>query len=228
MRRGGALFTDDLSRTRLDEPAAVAAFTEWAELYTKYKVPQQMNHLTRFRTGEAPIVLADLSFYNTLSLYASEIRGLWQLLPVPGTAGAGGVPDRSLGSEVTAAVAFESDAAADDCWAFLRWWTQADTQTAYAYAMEDRLGISGRVPTANLAAFERLAWPAADREAIRTQRTFVRPVPEIAASYVYDRYLCTAVRYTIERNADPREMLLEQNKKINDENRIRRREFGLS
>ena len=228
MRRGGALFTDDLSRTRLDEPAAVEAFTEWAELYTKYKVPQQMNHLTRFRTGEAPIVLADLSFYNTLSLYASEIRGLWQLLPVPGTAGVDGVPDRSLGSEVTAAVAFESAAAADDCWAFLRWWTQADTQTAYAYAMEDRLGISGRVPTANLAAFDRLAWPAADREAIRTQRAFVRPVPEIAASYVYDRYLCTAVRYTIERNADPREMLLEQNKKINDENRIRRREFGLS
>ncbi len=51
--------------------------------------------------------------------------------------------------------------------------------------------------------------------------------PEIAGSYVFDRYLCTAVRYTIEKNADPREILLEWNKKINVENQIRRKEFGL-
>ncbi len=226
-QHGGELFTEDLSRTRLDEDEAVAAFTEWSELYTKYKVTQQMNHLTRFRTGEAPIVLFNMSFYNTLSLYAPEIKGLWQLCMVPGTVQEDGSIDRSIGSTPTSAVIFSTAASPEACWEFLKWWTSADVQTEYAWGMENALGASGRVLTANLEAFDNLAWPVADRETIKAQREFVRDVPEIAGSYVFDRYLCTAMRYTIEKNADPREILLEWNQKINVENEIRRREFGL-
>ena len=226
-QHGGKLFTDDLSRTRLDEAEAVSAFTEWSELYTKYKVTQQMNHLTRFRTGEAPIVLFNMSFYNTLSLYAPEIKGLWKLCTVPGTVQEDGTIDKSIGSTPTGAVAFATTKSPEDCWNFLKWWTSAETQTGYASGMENALGASGRVLTANLEAFDNLAWPVADRNTIAEQRSYVREIPEIAGSYVFDRYLCTAVRYTIEKNADPREILLEWNKKINVENQIRRKEFGL-
>lgn len=226
-QHGGTLFTEDLSRTRLDEAEAVSAFTEWSELYTKYKVTQQMNHLTRFRTGEAPIVLFNMSFYNTLSLYAPEIKGLWKLCTVPGTVQEDGTIDKSIGSTPTGAVAFATTKSPEDCWNFLKWWTSAETQTGYASGMENALGASGRVLTANLEAFDNLAWPVADRNTIAEQRSYVRDIPEIAGSYVFDRYLCTAVRYTIEKNADPREILLEWNKKINVENQIRRKEFGL-
>lgn len=227
LQQGGSLFTDDLSATRLDEPVGVAAFTEWSELYTKYKATQQMNHLTRFRTGEAPIVFANLEFCNTLSLYAPEIRGLWRMAPIPGVKQADGTIDRSIAGTVTGAVAFANTKQPEACWAFLKWWTSAEAQTNYAWEMENVLGVSGRVMTANLDAFNRLAWSTADRRTIADQREYVRGVPEIAGSYVFDRYLCTALRYTIERNADPREMLLEWNKKINTENHIRRQEFGM-
>ncbi|MDD6236595.1 MAG: extracellular solute-binding protein, partial [Clostridiales bacterium] len=226
-QHGGTLFTEDLSRTRLDEAEAVSAFTEWSELYTKYKVTQQMNHLTRFRTGEAPIVLFNMSFYNTLSLYAPEIKGLWKLCAVPGTLREDGTIDRSIGSTPTGAVAFATTKSPEECWKFLKWWTSAETQTGYASGMENALGASGRVLTANLEAFDNLAWPVDDRKTIAEQRSYIRDIPEIAGSYVFDRYLCTAVRYTIEKNADPREILLEWNKKINVENQIRRKEFGL-
>ena len=62
---------------------------------------------------------------------------------------------------------------------------------------------------------------------MREQRAFIQGVPEIAGSYVVDRYLCTGIRYAIKNGGSAREILLDWNKKINVENQIRRKEFGL-
>lgn len=55
----------------------IQAFEEWADFYSKYKVPQKMDQLTYFRTGEAPIIIAPYTFYNNLAAGAPEIEGLW-------------------------------------------------------------------------------------------------------------------------------------------------------
>ncbi|MHB8963304.1 MAG: extracellular solute-binding protein [Saccharofermentanales bacterium] len=225
-QHGGTLFNEDLSRTRLDEEKAIYAFTEWSRLYTKYKITEQMNHLTRFRTGEAPLVIANLSFYNLLSLSASEIKGLWRIMPIPGVAQPDGSIDRSIGSLSTGAVIFRNSKNVGASWDFLKWWVSYETQLDYTREMENLQGVSGRIMLANKAAFEGMSWPVKDLKTIRAQRENIEDVYEIAGSYVLDRYICTALRYTIEKNADPREILLDWNKKINTENEIRRREFG--
>lgn len=226
-QRGGALYNDDLSATRLDEPEGIAAFQEWSELYTKYKVTEKMDLLTRFRTGDAPIVISRVSFYNLLTFSAPEIRGQWSVHPVPGTQREDGTVDRSIGSTPTGSVIFRGAANPEACWRFLKWWTSAEIQQKYSQEMENLQGASGRVMTANPEAFDALPWPREDAVVMREQRAFIQGVPEIAGSYVVDRYLCTGIRYAIKNGGSAREILLDWNKKINVENQIRRKEFGL-
>lgn len=78
------IFTPDGSRCLLDTPAAIEVFTQWTELYTKYKVDKTLNETDYFRTGEAPIVLSVYTLYNTLSVSAPEIKGLWGMAPGAG------------------------------------------------------------------------------------------------------------------------------------------------
>ena len=226
-QRGGHLYNEDLSKTRLDEQEGIAAFEQWSELYTKYKITEKMDQLTRFRTGEAPIVLASVSFYNILSLSAPEIRGLWKVATVPGIQNTDGTVDKSMGSTPTGTVIFRNAKNPQASWEFLKWWTSAATQLAYSREMEGLQGASGRVITANVEAFNALSWPVADAKIMAAQREFIKGVPEIAGSYVVDRYLCTGIRYAIKNGGDPREILLDWNKKINIENAIRRKEFNI-
>lgn len=226
-QHGGALFTKDLDRTRLDEEDGIAAFEEWSRLYTKYKITEQMNHLTRFRTGEAPIVISNLSFYNILSISAPEIKGLWSVSAIPGIRMENGTINRSCGSTPTGTVIFKNVRDSEACWKFVKWWTSDTVQAKYSREMENVQGASGRVISANLKAFNALSWPVKDLQIMNEQRKSIVSVPEIAGGYVLDRYLCTALRYTIEKGGDPREILLDWNKKINVENKIRRKEFGL-
>ena len=60
------------------------AFTQFCELYTKYGVPLKIDLLTHFRTGEAPLVIHNVSFGNELSVSAPELSGLWEMVPFPG------------------------------------------------------------------------------------------------------------------------------------------------
>ena len=186
-----------------------------------------MDLLTRFRMGDAPIVITMVSFYNKLALSAPEIQGQWSVHPVPGTRREDGTVDRSIGSTPTGSVIFRNAANPQACWQFLKWWTSAEIQQKYSQEMENLQGASGRVITANLEAFDALPWPREDAAVMREQRAFIQGVPEIAGSYVVDRYLCTGIRYAIKNGGSAREILLDWNKKINVENQIRRKEFGL-
>ena len=70
-----------------------------------------MDLLTRFRMGDAPIVITMVSFYNKLALSAPEIQGQWSVHPVPGTRREDGTVDRSIGSTPTGSVIFRNAAA---------------------------------------------------------------------------------------------------------------------
>jgi hypothetical protein len=94
--------------------------------------------------------------------------------------------------------------------------------------MEILQGPSGRVPTANLEAFSELSWPARTMKTMNEQRAYVKGLPELPGSYVVGRYLCTALRYSVGTGGDPRGILYEWNKKINNEIKARRQEFNMN
>ena len=226
-QNGGTLYNGDKSRTALDSQESIEAFSQWTELYTKYRLPQKMDPLTRFRSGEAPVVLQPLNFYNSLSVAATEIRGLWDFAPIPGTLKEDGSIDRSEGAGGTGAVIFKNAKDPALAWEFIKWWTSADIQSKYGQEMECIQGVAARWMTANREAFEKLPWPSQAAKNIALQRESVIGVPEVPGSYILPRYIGTAVRLSIDNAYPPQDAILDYNAKINEEIRLKREEFGM-
>ena len=225
-QNGGEFYNEEKSATLLDNNTALEAFEQLMSLYTKYKVTTQMNHWSRFRSGEAPIILQPFTYYNTFESTAPELRGLWDMAPVPGTMRDGEI-NRTTSNVVTGSVIFANAKDPEASWEFLKWWLSADTQTAYSQGLENLMGPAARVPTANLEAFERMSLPKDTLAMINTQREQVKALPEVPGGYMVNRSINAAIRTTISIGGNGSEILLDRNKLINKEIDLRRKEFGL-
>lgn len=225
-QQGGAVYGENGKETALGSETAIHAFTQWSELYTKYNVSQKMDTLTRFRTGEAPIIIAPFTFYNTLSASAVEINGLWEMALLPATETEEGL-DRSAVSAATGCVMFKNTDQAEASWEFLKWWTREETQSAFGRELEILYGEAGRWPTANEEAFSSLAWDKETLSTLLEQKTYVKGLEEIPGGYMTTRYIATAIRIVINNAVNPREAILDYSQQIDKEIRLKRIEFGL-
>ncbi|MDR0293994.1 MAG: extracellular solute-binding protein [Oscillospiraceae bacterium] len=234
---GGKYYNEGATRSALDSEEAYQAFKLYTELFTDYKLDKDTSVEERFRTGEAPIIIQDYIFYNTLQVSAPDLKGLWGFTPVPATVDAAGGLNRSVGSFGSACIIMESAASPEQSWEFLKWWTDADTQTLYGREMESLMGAAARVPTANKDAFERLPWPITDYQALASQYESVRGVPQVPGGYFSYRNINNAFYAVVTgwrpigASADvfefPREALTDKVILINEEIDFKRREFGL-
>ena len=228
-QNGGAYYTEDGSRSLLDSEEAVNTFRQYCEYYTDYKLDKETSVEQRFRTGECPIIINDYTLYNNLQVSAPDIDGLWGIAPVPGTERPDGSIDRSTGSTGLTSLIMSATEEPKACWEFLKWWTSAETQTSFGYEMESLQGEAGRVPTANLEAFENLAWKASDMEALVEQHGYVRGIPQVPGGYYSWRNVNNAF-YTVTTDTDtasPREELMDKVVLINSELAYKWEEFEL-
>ncbi len=86
-QQGGSFYQrneDGLYESALDTPIAIKCFEQWTELYSAYGSPITFDFPNRFRTGEMPMGIAAYSTYNQLSVFATEIKGLWGFEILPG------------------------------------------------------------------------------------------------------------------------------------------------
>lgn len=145
LQHGGSLYSEDNKQSALDESGAIDAFKQWCSLYIDYDLPLKYDAATRFRSGEMPLIIADFTLYNNLSVAAPEIRGLWSIAPVPGTQD--GEEIRHDAAAVGISCMMLSDCEDKEAaWAFMEWWTRAETQTAYGREMENRLANRPGIP----------------------------------------------------------------------------------
>lgn len=226
-QNGGKLYSEDGKRTEMNSENAISAFTQWVNLYTKYKVPQTTNLLTRFRMGESPIVITDYTFYNSLQIGAPEIEGKWAIAAVPGTELLGGKVNRAQASNVTSCLIFANSKDKDASWKYLKWWTSADTQADYGMEIEALQGASARWATANIEAFSRLPWANKISKIIEEQWKNVKGVPQIAGGYYTARSLDNAIRTVVNEGENTRETILDFSTDIDEEITIKRKEFKL-
>lgn len=226
-QKDGEIYSQDKSRCILNHNTGVDAFTRWLELYTKYKIPQMMDILTRFRVGEAPIIISPYVFYNSIVVGAPEIKGLWEMAPIPGTRHKDGTIRRDEGGNVTGTIMLKNAKDKEATWEFMKWWTSSDTQVKYGREMEALQGPSARWPTANIDAMWKLPWSAKDAKSIREQWQWVKAVPEIPGGYYTGRNIDNAIRTVVIKGENPRETLLDYVKMINDEIILKRKEFGM-
>ena len=205
LQNGGTFYNEDHSATALDSEASMSAFKTWSDFYTKYGFDLVYDFYTRFSTGEMPIGIASYEMFNTLSVAAQEIRGLWGMAPVPGTIREDGTVDTSEAGAGSAAVIFKKAASPDNCYRFVDWWTSDKTQTDFCTAVENQLGPGGRYATANLAAFSSQPWSPEELEMLTTQRENVIELPEIPGSYYVSRSIDNAFRAVLYDKKNPRE-----------------------
>ena len=228
-QNGGEIYEKDAKRTLIDSEAGVAAFKQYVSLYNDYGLPTIFNFVSRFRSGEMPMGIISYANYNTLMVSAPEIRGLWDFTLVPGTLKEDGTIDRTThtGGFCCMMIKTDDEKVRNNAWEFMKWWVSADAQVRFGREMESILGASARYQTANRDALRQLAWSNKQLEVLEKQMAQTHGFPEIAGGYSTTRHITNAIRRVITTKEDPRETLINYARTINEEIKIKRREFNL-
>lgn len=226
-QNGGEFYRDGGKRSALDSDVSMDVFKRWTQFYTNYKFPLQADFPNRFRTGEMPVGIADYTTYNLLTVLAPEIKGLWDFTIVPGTVLADGTVNHAVASHTTAVMMLNNANDREASWAFMKWWTDKETQIAYGREMEGLMGEAARYPTANIEALAELPWPVDDYNNLERQWQWVRGIPQVPGGYFTGRHLDNAFRRVVNGNENPREALSDYLLYINDEIELKRQEFNL-
>lgn len=270
-QNGGNVYNAKGNKSVIDSEPGINAFKTYTGLYNYYGLPVVYDFMSRFRTGEMAIGIANYTTYNTIVVGAPEIRGLWDFTYLPGTLKSDGTIDRSniastvcsmmikkgltledfdldnlpdiaysdfSGStlaegvvpgidEKTWAKVMKNEARLADSWTFLKWWVSCDTQVRFGREMEALLGASARYATANVEALKQLSWNADQIEILEKSLDETVGVPEVPGSYYTPRYVVNAIRRVINYQDDAREVLIDYNRKINEELTRKRQEFNL-
>ncbi|MBR6381018.1 MAG: extracellular solute-binding protein [Lachnospiraceae bacterium] len=234
-QEGGEYYTENGDRSALSSDIAVDVFKQYCEYYTDYKLDKATSVEERFRTGECPIIISDYTTYNNLQVSAPDIAGLWDFTVVPGTVQPDGSVNHTTGSTGLADIIMADTRHPQECWEFLKWWTDAQTQTLFGREMESLMGASARVATANLEALGNLSWPIRDYKELMEQFGQVRGIPQVPGGYYTWRNVNNAF-YSVTTDsastgrtsiATPREELMDKVLYINDEIDYKREEFDL-
>ena len=228
-QNGGEIYDKEAKHTLVDSEAGVAGFKQYTSLYNDYGLPVVFDFPSRFRSGEMPMGIQNYNMYNTLMVSAPEIRGLWDFTLFPGTMKEDGTIDHTAQTSGLCCmmIATNNETKKKNAWEFMKWWVSADAQVRFGREMESILGASARYQTANQDALTQLAWSDKQLKVLKEQMSQTRGFPEIAGGYSTQRHLINAVRKVINTKEDQRETLLTYARTINEEIKIKRREFNL-
>ncbi|NLM25646.1 MAG: extracellular solute-binding protein [Firmicutes bacterium] len=240
-QKGVPLFKEDVVSTNLDSEIAIQTFNDLTNLYTLFNLLQAFDEANRFRMGEMPLLIANYGLYNTLSVFAPELRGEWGFTMVPGIRMPDGTINRAVSvagtvaapgsvavpSGTSGAIILEGSKQKDKAWEFLKWWTSTPTQVRFGREMESLMGAAARYATANVEAMMQLPWRAEEREVLLEQWKWVEGVPAVLGAYYVHRQFDWLFRAVVIDNEPVRESILEYDRAINEEITRKREEFGL-
>ena len=224
------LYQDNGRRIGLDTNIALESFDRLCNLFTQYSLPITADFVNRFRTGEVPLAITNYSAYTQLSLYAPEIKGLWEFVPIPGWARADGTINNTSIATVTSIVmprGNRSEEKANNAWQFMKWYAGHNNQSRYANEYTALFGQQSKYTTANKIALEALPWTTQEKNNIQAQMENTQAVPDYPGSYIITRYVEFAFLAAYNDNVDPVTSMLNYITDINKEISRKRKEFDL-
>ena len=230
---GGDMYNEAGTKTRVDDEAGVSAFDDYIRYFNDYGLPTVYDAVSRFRSGEMPIIIGPYSTYNTLMVSAPEIRGLWDFTLIPGTEykNPDGTTyiDRSdfITGSATMMIASDDQQIKDLSWEFMKWWATPATQVRFGREIEALLGSSARYATANRDAFSNLSWSSDDIAVLNAQWDETTGIREVPGGYFTGRHISNAIRKVINDKDDSRETIIDYSIKIDEEITKKRKEFGM-
>jgi ABC-type glycerol-3-phosphate transport system substrate-binding protein len=225
-QKGVAVYKEDCVSTNLDSRAVAFTFKQLTDFYTLYNLPLEYNIANRFRLGEMPLVITDYSLYNTLQVFAPELRGKWGFTLVPGTVQPDGSVNRAVPARSTGAIILSKSEKKDEAWEFLKWWTSKETQTAFGREMESLMGASARYASANIGAVQELPWRPHELKTLLDQWLWVEGTPPVLGGYYVTRQFDWLFRAVVIDHEPLWESIENYDEAANKEIERKRREFG--
>ncbi len=214
------------AKINLDSKIALDAFDFVCSLYSDYSFPISYDASNRFRTGEMPIIVgAYITLYNTLTVYATEIDGLWSFCPLPGSELEDGTINYNSLASITATVILHGCDKMLSAWQFMQWQSSADVQAKYGNRMVALIGPSAKYEAANVNAIKDLSWTATERAAIEDQMENLSSIVNYPGSYIIARYMKFAFLDAVNDGMDPNDAMMSYIDAINDEITRKREEF---
>lgn len=226
-QRGGELYINDGRNSGLSSSQAVESMKLFSMLYKQYGFELSFDFSNRFRTGEMPIAISDFTSYNSLTLFAGEIKGLWGMLPIPGTLQEDGTVDHTSVSTVTGTVMMSNTKDSAASWEFMTWWTSAAVQNEFGKRLEAVVGTSSRYNTANKKAMSQVRWDSSMRNSMLEQSENLKAYPEVPGGYFTMRLFNNAFRSIVYDNEDVRESMIGVGNDIDLEIANKRKEYGI-
>lgn len=225
---GASLYDTYAGDTAINSEAAVAGFTELAELFTIYNLPVDIpNFYQHFRNGDLPIGIADFAAYNLILNAAPEIASSWEIALVPGVEQEDGTVARYSSAGAESTIMFESDDQREAmAWEFMKWWSSADVQEKFGETLQISYGSEYLWNTANKEAFANLPWRSQDKLVILEQNEWIQEAPRIPGTYMLERELSNAFVAAAIEGDDIRSTLDGAVKRINRETERKLEEFG--
>ena len=230
---GGDMYNAAGTKTTVNTEEGVKAFDDYVRYFNDYGLPIIYDAVSRFRSGEMPIVISPYSTYNTLMVSAPEIRGLWDFTLIPGTEKTNAQGEKYIDhsdfitGSATMMITTDNQNIKDQAWEFMKWWAQPDTQTRFGREIEALLGSSARYATANRDAFSSLSWSAENIATLNEQWDWTVGIREVPGGYFTGRHIGNAVRKCLNEKVDSRESIIDYSILIDEEIVKKRKEFGL-
>ena len=213
----------------LDTDVALNSFQYCTRLYTDYSFPYAFDGPNRFRTGEIPILIADyVSTYNQLTVFATEVKGLWEFTNVPGTVRADGTINRDSIVTVTATVMLHGCKDEKATWQYMMWQAKGDVQARYGNEMVALVGPAAKYATANLQGLRELSWSATELSGLLAQFDNLAAIPNYPGSYIIGRYTQFAFLAAYNNGEDAVTAMQSYISVINQELSRKRKEFGMA
>lgn len=224
---GGSLYSEDGRESALNSSEAIESMKLFSFLYTQYGFQLSYDFSNRFRNGEMPVAIAEFTSYNNLMLFAPEIKGLWGMLPVPGTVREESTVDQTTVATFTGTIMMADTENPQQAWEFMKWWSSDETQDAFGKRLEAVVGTASRYNTANKNAIARVQWDPDMRESMQKQVEMLREYPEVPGGYFTSRLFNFAFRSIVYDSQDVRESMNDVANDISLEMANKRDEYGI-
>lgn len=226
-QHGGDLYQENGMGTAINSEEALNGIKFMSDLFTVYSLPLQTpNFYNHFRYGKLPIGVAPFATYVQLSSAAPEIANSWKIAPQPGVKNKDGVVERWAAGSAQSSMIFKETEKKDASWELVKWWQSEDVQVEFANQLQMLFGPEYLWHTANLDAFERLAWPEEHKKVILEQWEWLREVPKTPAAYMLEREISNIWNKIVFNGENPRVAIDSSINTINREVNRKMEEFG--
>jgi hypothetical protein len=232
----GTRYADDGRRINFDSNKALESFAYLTSLFTDHGQPLIYDFANRFRTGEIPIGIMAYSTYTHLSIFATEIQGLWEFVPLPawttynedGTVSENNDAVANVSAIIMLADQDRPEHLTNFAWKFMKWYVSESTQADYANELTALFGSEYKHITANKDALASLSWTTSEYNNLMGQFNHLVGVEEYPGGYIIGRYVTFAFNEVYNLGTDAEESLLKYIYDINVELTRKRQEFGMA